>query len=147
MGISLKTSRTDADRRIRQNRGFTLVELMVVVLIIVVLIGISVPAYFIFRERAREASTKSEMKSIVIAVEMYRNDYSVYPSPENFPHNIDNYFGGQAPEADFWNTPYAYDSDGDTYLLRSNGRDRQEGTAADIVFENGVMTSTGAYGN
>ncbi|MGM0366333.1 MAG: type II secretion system protein GspG [Actinomycetota bacterium] len=147
MGIFLKTSKTDADRRIKQNRGFTLVELMVVVLIVAVLIGISVPAYLIFRERAREASTKSEMKSIVIAIEMYRNDYSVYPSQENFPHDINNYFGAQAPEADFWNTPYVYDSDGDKYLLRSNGKDRQEGTADDIVFENGVMTFTGAYGN
>jgi len=133
--------------QIRENSGFTLVELMVVLIIIAVLIGVSIPIYFVFRERAREASTESDMKSMASAIEMYRNDYQVYPPQQGFPQNISSYFDGQAPEADFWNTAYSYVSSADSYQLTSSGKDKQAGTDDDIVFENGSMTASGAYDN
>ena len=41
--------------------GFTLIELMVVVMIVAVLIGISIPLYIGFRTGAQEAGTKAEL--------------------------------------------------------------------------------------
>ena len=60
--------------------GFTLIELMVVVAVIGVLTAIAVPNYITLRNRALEASVKSNMHSVHMAVEEYATlSEGIYP--------------------------------------------------------------------
>lgn len=60
----------------RAKAGFTLIELMVVMGIIGVLAGIMFPAFSAFRESARRAKCKSNLRQIGMASKMYADDYN-----------------------------------------------------------------------
>jgi general secretion pathway protein G len=61
-------------------KGFTLVELLVVISIIGVLIGLSLSAFTGARKTARDGKRKADLEQIRSALEMCRADYGSYPS-------------------------------------------------------------------
>src|SRR2546429_8430193 len=67
-------------RSMRWNaRGFTLIELMIVVAIIGVLVSIAVPLYANVTARSRIAKAQADIRSLVTAVSMYQSHMSTYP--------------------------------------------------------------------
>src|SRR5215467_4880842 len=73
----------------RNSRGFTLIELLVVIAIIAILAAILFPVFAQAREKARTASSGSNVKQLGLAIRMYVQDYD-----EHFP------FGGWRPNND-----------------------------------------------
>jgi general secretion pathway protein G len=64
----------------RFNKGFTLVELLIVAGIIGILSTLLMSNFIGVRQRARDAQRKSDLKQIQSAIEIYRSDLNSYPS-------------------------------------------------------------------
>lgn len=64
-----------------RRHGFTLVELLVVIVIIATLAGISFTAFRSIRATANQATSSSNMRQIGIAIQTYVADKGRYPSP------------------------------------------------------------------
>ena len=61
------------------NKGFTLIEILVVITIISLLAGAAFLSYSQINKAARDARRKSDLEQIRMALEMYRSANDVYP--------------------------------------------------------------------
>lgn len=59
-------------------KGFTLIELMIVVAIIGILAAIAIPNFVKFQCRSKTSEPKANLKSMYVAQEAYRAEYDVY---------------------------------------------------------------------
>ncbi len=134
-------------RRPTQN-GFTLTELMVVLLIIGVLAALIVPNVLDRADDAKTMAAKTDVRNVHQALKLYRLDNGRYPSneqglaalvskptaepvPVNWRKNVD-----QLPN-DPWGKPYVYFNPGihgevDVMSLGADGQAGGEGKNADI---------------
>jgi len=134
----------------RRERGFTLVELMVVIVIIGLLTTVVVLNVFPARDQANIAKAKADIAILDQAVEMYRLDNLTYPAtgdglqallapPASLARPARYRQGGyirKLPD-DPWGNPYQYASPGrhgafDIYSLGADGRPGGEKDDADI---------------
>src|SRR3989337_738555 len=69
-------------RLLKCNRGFTLIEIMVVLIIIGLLAGIVVPKLMGRTEEAKRTKTAVQIKNLQSALDLYRLDNGAYPSTE-----------------------------------------------------------------
>lgn len=70
-------------KRTRRNqRGFTLIELMVVIVILGILAGLIIPRIMGRPDEARRAKARMQVEGIETALKLYRLDNGAYPSTE-----------------------------------------------------------------
>jgi len=69
--------------RSSEHRGFTLIEMLVVIGIIAVLAAIILPVYSRATEKARQADCTSHLHAVAVAIKMYRWDEGRYPQQYN----------------------------------------------------------------
>jgi general secretion pathway protein G len=69
-----------------RQKGFTIVELLVVIVVIGILAAITVTAYNGVQGRARDAERISDLKNIADALEIYRVNNGAYPTPVSTPN-------------------------------------------------------------
>lgn len=133
------------------NRGFTLIEIMVVVVIIGVLASLVVPNMVGQAGQARQVAAASDIKAIANALEMYHLDNFSYPStsqglvalvekPSGMPRAGHWRTGGYLHKVpkDPWGNDYQYISPGSkgVFDLLSLGGDGKRGgsdEAADVI--------------
>jgi type II secretion system protein G len=63
----------------RRGKGFTLIELMVVIAIILILALIAIPAYRNMQDRARKSRVQSDLRTLANALQMFYTDWNTYP--------------------------------------------------------------------
>ena len=85
-----------------ETKGFTLIELMVVIIIIGVLSAIGIANYIRMTEKARVASLMANMHTVQIEVELFGTDSLVYPSDAAqiislLPQNVYNPYNKSLP--------------------------------------------------
>ena len=68
--------------RSREHSGFTLIEVLVVMVILGILAAIIVPRIMDRPEQARVVAAKSDIRAIVSALDLYRLDNGTYPSTD-----------------------------------------------------------------
>jgi type IV pilus assembly protein PilA len=61
-------------------RGFTLMELLVVIAVIGILVAIAVPQFYSYRRRSIDSQMKSDAKNVALAMESYFSERFVYPT-------------------------------------------------------------------
>ena len=64
---------------VKRQKGFTLIELMIVVAIIGILAAIAIPQFAAYRMRAYNAAAESDLHTAQTAFEVFFNDNSMYP--------------------------------------------------------------------
>ena len=137
----------------RQNKGFTLIEIMIVVVIISILGALIIPNVIGRDDQARLTAVKTDLAGLGTALEMYKMDNFKYPStdqgldalitkPSGFPepknYNPGGYLQKKKEPVDPWNNPYIYlqrGSDFELYSLGADGSEGGEGINADVSYE------------
>ena len=131
-------------RQKRRNGGFTLIELMVVIVILGVLAGLIIPRIMGRPEEARQMKAQIQIESIETALKLYKLDNGAYPSTEQgLSALIESPTVGELPRAwreqgylekgkvpkDPWDNEYIYLSPGThgDYDLISYGADGEAG--------------------
>jgi type IV pilus assembly protein PilA len=67
-----------AMRQGRREDGFTLIELMVVVMIIAILIAIAIPSFLGFRRNAQDRSVQSDLRNVLLAENAYQLENNAF---------------------------------------------------------------------
>lgn len=131
--------------RTKSRRGFTLIELMVVVVIIAVLAALVVPRVQKYQTEAQIGAARGQISNLSSILQKFRLDCNRYPTTEeglsalvSQPADADGWKGpylDKVPQ-DPWKQDYVYQSPGpvdtDSFILSTNGPDMQNGTEDDI---------------
>ncbi|KPQ07437.1 MAG: type 2a secretion system protein GspG [Rhodobacteraceae bacterium HLUCCA12] len=134
----------------RTDRGLTLIELMVVVVILSILAVVIVPRVIDRPDQARVARARADIAALTGALNLYRLDNATYPTTEQglaalasrptsqpVPDNwAENGYIDRIPD-DPWGRPYEYLEPGvhgpfDVFSLGADGRPGGTGVDADI---------------
>jgi len=141
-------SRKAPHKLLRGSAGFTLIEMLVVLVIIGLIMGLVGPRVLNYLTDARVKAAKLQIEALSSALDLYFLDTGRYPSSSEGlqalvrkPGNIDVWNGpylkgGQVPQ-DPWKNEYLYRAPGQSspfeiISLGADGREGGNGSAADI---------------
>jgi general secretion pathway protein G len=149
-----RSQATRRPHRPRRQRGFTLIEIMAVVVIMGLLMGIVGTAVFTQIEKARVNTTRAQIEQLEAALTFYQMDNGRFPTteqglqarverptsaPEPRSYNPAGYLKKRQVPLDGWGNPYQYAMPGtnnpESFDLWSLGADGQPGgsdTDADL---------------
>jgi len=136
------SSRKKGSDRLRNRAGFTLIEIMVVIVILGLLAALVVPKLIGRTEEAKKTQTRVQIKSLQQALELFKLDNGFYPTTDQgldalvrapeagrIPKNYRK--GGYIDRTpkDPWGNPYVYVSPGQhgDYDISSYGADGVQG--------------------
>jgi len=122
-------------------RGFSLIELLIVVAIIGLITAIAIPNLLNAIQRSRQTRSINDMRTISNGLGIYQQDFAKFPVAASLADVTDISdelipFIGNVPVLDGWTKTFQYKSDGDSYTLCSLGAN----FLADQPWESGFTT-------
>src|SRR5690554_8196211 len=105
---------TESPIQISFRRGFTIVELLIVIVVIAILAAIVVVAYNGVTKQAYETSLKSDLRNASTQLELYNTMGSGYPASLSLAND-----GEGIPSSDGTEYSYDYDLASNSYCLSS----------------------------
>jgi general secretion pathway protein G len=113
---------------LKRKSGFTLLELLVVIVIIGLLAGYVAPRYFSQVGKSEIQVARAQIDALEKALDQYRLDYRRYPTAEEGLAAVQPYLKKALPK-DPWDRPYVYRVPGQRgdYEVFSYGRDGKAG--------------------
>ena len=132
-------------KNLRRNKGFTLIEMLIVIVIIGLLLSLVAPNLMGGADKAKRQVASAQLKNIETALETFYLDVGQYPeSLSELMQSTKTGWSGpymkKAVPNDPWGKPFIYRSPGDDgkpYYLASYAQDGQQGgdgEAKDIVY-------------
>lgn len=129
-------------RRLKKRRGFTLIEILLVLGILVVLGSIVGVSVLQMQVTAYQRTAKAQLNAFNSAAQAYQLDVGRPPAtldalvnpPDDLPDPT-KWKGPYLPKAvplDPWDRPYNYEADDINFTMSSNGKDGVSGTPDDI---------------
>lgn len=125
-----------------RRRGFTLIEIMIVVVIVGILVALVVPNIVGRSDQARRVAVENDLRAIATALDLYRADNGMYPSTDQGLRALVEKPAGYpepkrwGPEPylrrlplDQWDNEFLYIGTGRGFELKSMGADGEEGGA------------------
>ncbi len=121
----------------REQGGFSLIELLIVVAIIGIISTIAVPQLLDAIDRGRQRRTMADMRNLATANGTYRVDTGVYAAALS---DLTPDYMQVVVDSDAWGTDFEYSvADGD-YEIESYGSDKADGPVPDAPWVNGPYT-------
>ncbi len=119
---------------VKGESGFTLIEMMLVVIIIGILASMVVPSFVGRSREARIKAAQGDIASLGVALDLFELDKGRYPgSVGELLTGERKYLKAATAPKDPWGNEYIYSGSGDAYTLKSRGPDGVDGTDDDIL--------------
>lgn len=124
-------------KRFRNRKGMTLIEIMVVISIIGIVATMFVVNITGRMKKAKIKTASTQMATIANQVEAFEVENGEFPP--SLEQLVEEEYLKKVPK-DPWNKDYAFltpGPNGEDFVIKSNGPDKQEGTDDDITFPEG----------
>jgi len=125
------------------NKGFTLIEIMIAVLIVGILAAIAYPSYTEYVARARRSDGQSALMDLAGRMERYYSDRNTYQTATIGVSNATDVLASNA-SAEGWYTLSITNASGSAYALQATPVGAQ--AVADTLCQSLTLTSVGVKG-
>lgn len=125
----------------QDQKGFTLIEMLIVISIIAMVMGFAVTNIIKRYDEAKVSSTKIQIRQLGVVLDDFRRVCGRYPSTEEgldalikAPSSLncknydpEGFLRDKRLPQDAWNNVFTFTSDGNKYIIKSLGSDGKEG--------------------
>ena len=120
-------------------QGFTLIEILIVVVIIGILATVAIPTYFKYVQKGYASDAKIQIKNIYMSADMYKQENGSYPTA--LDDMEDGYLDLKPSVLEKWAFELDIDESGETGTIVATSTDKMGG-GADNVITYDVATGT-----
>ena len=125
-------------------QGFTLIEILIVVVIIGILATVAIPTYFKYVQKGYASDAKIQIKNIYMSADMYKQEKGEYPS--DLSDMEDGYLDLKPSVLEKWAFELDIDESGETGTIVAASTDKMGGGADNVITYDIATGTFSGYG-